>query len=198
MPVKKERFITYYYQAREEGLTPRVIRAGWQVTSFSPFNINQVLSSSQVSQRPTTPTRPKQLQIPIERFLSTPQGPRDLYFAQQDVQKLEDLGRRTRILLQKAGKALATANTRAAGLEAEKRRLEHQLQTAHSQRRRKRVQVDPNQRFAEVESIRQAMQAAEALLALQKKKKTRKRTSKKALVTIVVAPFESMCTQWQL
>jgi hypothetical protein len=149
-PVKKERFITCYYQAREAGLTERVIRAGWLATGLSPFNITKVLSSSQVSQRPTTPEAQQQPQQQLQSFFSTPQGPRDLYIAQRELQSCENLGRKARLLLQKAGKALAVANTRAAGLEAEKRRLEQQLETVSSQRRRKRVQVDPNQRFTEV------------------------------------------------
>ena len=195
--VKKERFITCYYHARKEGLTPRIIRAGWKAAGLSPFNINQVLSSSQVSQRPTTPTRQEQPQAPIERFLSTPQGPRDLYLTQQDVQKLEDLGRRTRLLLQKAGKALAAANARAAGLEVEKRRLEYQLQTTRSKRRRKRVQEDPNQRFTDVESIVQAMRAAEALQARQQRA-TIANASERATIAAAARTLESICTQWQL
>ncbi|KAF1996932.1 CENP-B protein, partial [Amniculicola lignicola CBS 123094] len=55
-PIKKERFIACYYQAREEGFTECIIQAGWQAAGICPFNISQVLNSSQVSQRPTTPT----------------------------------------------------------------------------------------------------------------------------------------------
>jgi hypothetical protein len=38
--VKKERFISSYYHAREEGLSERVIRAGWKATGLSPYNPN--------------------------------------------------------------------------------------------------------------------------------------------------------------
>ena len=61
-PIKKERFITCYHQAREEGFTERVIRAGWQASGICPYNINHVLRSSQVSQRSTTPTHQQQPQ----------------------------------------------------------------------------------------------------------------------------------------
>ena len=164
-PVKKERFITCYHQAREEGFTERVIRAGWRAAGLCPFNIDQVLDSSQVSQRPVTPPRPKRPLSPTESFLYTPQGPRDIYLAQQDIQSCENLGRKTRLLLQKASKALAAANTSAAGLEAEKKRLEYQLQSTSSQRPRKRVYVDPNQRFAEVENIMAAIRDSAAVEA---------------------------------
>ena len=36
-PVKKERFISRHYHAREEGLSERVIRAGWRATGLGPF-----------------------------------------------------------------------------------------------------------------------------------------------------------------
>ena len=196
-PVKKERFITCYYQAREAGLTERVIRAGWLATGLSPFNINKVLTSSQVSQRPTTPLSQQQPQQPPQGFLSTPQGPRDLYIAKHKVQSCESIGRMTRLLLQKAGKALAVANTRAAGLEAEKRRLEQQVEDASPQQPRKRVQQDPNLRFTEVDSIREAMHAAEVLAAQHSRSTVSSAREKAAVVTAAIA-LESMCTQWQL
>ena len=156
-----------------------------------------MLSSSQVSQRPTTPTPIQQLQQQPQSFFSTPQGPRDLYIAQRDLQSVENLGRKTRVLLQKAGKALASANARAAGLEAGKRRLEQQLEAASSQRRRKRVQVDPNQRFAEVETIREAIHAAEALAA-QQGRSTILSTPEGVAAATAAATLQSMCTTWQL
>jgi DDE superfamily endonuclease len=196
-PIKKERFITCYKNAREAGLTERVIRAGWLATGLSPFNINKVLNSSQVSQRPTTPIPQQQPQYQPQSFFSTPQGPRDLYLAQCEVQSLENLGRSTRLLLQKAGKALGAANSRAAGLEIEKRRLEHQLETSTSYRPRKRIQVDPNQRFAEVETIMGALRRAEASAARQSRS-TVSSTAERAAVVTAAAALESMCTQWQL
>ena len=195
-PIKKERFITCYHQAREEGFIERVIRAGWQASGICPFNINRVLGSSQVSQRPTTPIHQQQPPQQPQDFLSTPQGPYDLYIAQRSVQSVENLGRTTRLLLQKAGKALAAANTRAAGLEAEKKRLEQQLEIATSQRKRKRVRVDPNQRFAEVDSIIQAMRAAEASVANQQRS-TVSSTSETAAIATAASALESMCSQWQ-
>jgi hypothetical protein len=196
-PVKKERFITCYYQAREEGFTERVIRAGWRAAGLCPFNINHVLSSSQVSQQPATPPRPKRPRSPIEAFLSTPQGPRDIYLAQQDIQSHENLGRKTRLLLQKAGKALASANTRAAGLEAEKRRLEAELEIALPQAPRKRVQVDPNQRFAEVEDIMAAIHRS-AATAAQRDRAIIERATERAAAATAAATLQSMCSQWQL
>lgn len=45
-PVKKERFVTSYNLAREEGLTGRIIRAGWGAAGLVPYNPKLVLHLS--------------------------------------------------------------------------------------------------------------------------------------------------------
>ena len=69
----------------------------------------------------------------------------------------ETLSRSTRLVLGKAGKAIAAANTRAAELQAENQRLKYQLDSTRVTRSRKRVQVNPNERFSNVESIKAAI-----------------------------------------
>ncbi|KAF2785431.1 hypothetical protein K505DRAFT_193367, partial [Melanomma pulvis-pyrius CBS 109.77] len=117
-PVKKERFITCYDYAREEGLSEQVIRAGWRAAGLCPFN-----------------------------------KPQDLYYVQRELQKSEIVTRKVQIVLRKAGKALSAANTRAAELQAENLKLQHLLNTTQLKKPRKRVQVDQNQRFANIENI---------------------------------------------
>jgi hypothetical protein len=144
-PVTKERFVRYYHEARDAGLTERVIRAGWRAAGICPFNIELVVGSSQV-QRPSTP--PPQQQQPlslIDPLYATPQKPQDIYRAQQQLQRSEDLTRSTRVVLRKAAKALSTANTRAAALAQENRRLLQQLETIRPTMPRKRVQINPNE-----------------------------------------------------
>ena len=126
-PVKKEHFISLYDTARQEGLSERVIRAGWRAAGLVPYNPALVLSSSQVQTRPTTP--PSQLQpIHIKNtIITTPRASQDLYKAQQAIGQSEKLTRSTRLLLKKAGKAISQANTRAAELQASNQRLQYQL-----------------------------------------------------------------------
>jgi hypothetical protein len=196
-PVKKERFITCYHYAREEGLTERVIRAGWRAAGICPFNPEQVIRSSQVSHRAITPPASQQPQLPIERILITPQKPQDLYYAQLELQKSEIVTRRTRIVLHKAGKALSFANTRAAALQAENLRLKHQLSTTQSTKPRKRVYVDPNQRFADIENIMTAINESAAEEA-RRSKTSAEDAAKIAAAAAAAATLESMCTSWQL
>lgn len=66
-------------------------------------------------------------------------------------------------MLSKAGKAIAEANTRAALLIAENQRLKYQLDRYQTTRVRKRVQVDLNERFRNVKSIKAAIDRVVAL-----------------------------------
>ena len=45
-PIKKERFISAYYLAREIGLSERVIRADWRAAGICPYNPSIVIHSS--------------------------------------------------------------------------------------------------------------------------------------------------------
>jgi hypothetical protein len=174
-PVKKERCIDCYYNARLSELLPRVIRAGWRATGLVPYNLNLVLSSSQVRTRPVTPPRllqPIYLSITV---ITTPQRSQDLYKAGQLLGQSEKLSRDTRLLLGKACKAISAANTRVAELRASNQRLLHQLDKAHIKLPRKRVRADPNQRFSDQDAIRAAISQA----AAQAAKKTTKQRDKK-------------------
>jgi hypothetical protein len=122
-PVKKERFITAYDQARKEGLSDRVIRAGWRAAGLCPYNPDLVLSSSQISDRPITPPPIAQPQSIVDQVIKTPQRAQDLYKAQQVLLRSQSLSRSARVVLGKAGKAISIANTRSTQLQAENQRL---------------------------------------------------------------------------
>jgi len=100
-------------------------------------------------------------------------------------------------VLGKAGKAIATANTRAAQLEAENQRLKYQLDNHKITRTRKRVQVNPNERFSNVEAVQMAVNRAAALQASQASK-IQEQQAQKAATTAAALALNSMCTQWQI
>lgn len=149
-PVKKERFIVAYHEARERAINERVISAGWAAAGICPLNIDRVVNSSQISRRPTTPPRPNQPQL-AQSYLSTPRGPREVFVAQRKLHKDESVGRKTHQFFEKVGKALAIANTRAAQLETESKRLYSQLEALKPPHPRKKVRVNPNERFADID-----------------------------------------------
>ena len=118
-PVKKERFITSYNHARNEGLSARNIRAGWKASGLCPYNPQLVLNSSQVLGRPVTPPQRNQTLEVADQVVNTPHSARDLHFSQQLLRRSENIPRPTRMLGGKAGKAIDNANARAALHEAE-------------------------------------------------------------------------------
>jgi hypothetical protein len=155
--VKKERFITSYDLVREEGLSERVIRSGWRAAGLVPYRPKLVPNSSQIVGRPITPPPADQAQALIEAVLATPQSSQQLKHAQQTLLRSENLSRSARKVLTKAAKAIALTSARAAGLEAENQRLRYQLGSTKNTRVRRRVQIDPNERFANVEAIKATM-----------------------------------------
>ena len=196
-PIKKERFVTSYNKAREEGLSERVIRAGWRAAGLCPYNPELVLHSSQVTGRPATPPASTQASELSEQVFNTPRSSQALYQAQQQLLLSESLSRSTRVVLGKAGKAIAEANTRAAQLQAENQRLKYQLDSARITRSRKRVQVNPNERFSNIETIKAAIDRAAALQAQQASTAPDKEAQKAAAAAAALT-ISSMCTEWQI
>ena len=196
-PIKKERFVVSYNRAREEGLSERVIRAGWRAAGLCPYNPDLVLHSSQISGRPSTPPATSQEAAISELVFNTPRSSQALYRAQQQLLQSESLSRSTRLVLGKAGKAIAAANTRAAQLQSENERLKHQLDSSIVTRSRKRVRVDPNTRFSNVEAIKTAIDHAAALQAQQTAKSPEKE-ARRAAAAAAALNLNSMCTEWQI
>ena len=162
----KERFVISYNKVREAGLSERIIRAGWKAAGLCPFNIGKVLSSSQVLGWPSTPPPKPRSQDTSDTFFSTLKSSRALCKAQQILQQSETLSRGTRLILGKADKAIERANTQVAALESDNKRLQYQIsQVNKNSRLKKRVKVNQNERFANVEVIKAAVDLAAAAAA---------------------------------
>ena len=196
-PVKKERFITSYNHARNEGLSARNIRAGWKASGLCPYNPQLVLNSSQVLGRPVTPPQRNQTLEVADQVVNTPHSARDLHFSQQLLRRSENIPRPTRMLIEKAGKAIDNANARAALHEAESDRLRYQLDRLKSNRTRKRIQIDPNERYSNAETIEAAIDRAAEIQA-QQESNAAEHEAKRASEAAEVLKFQSMCLEWQI
>ncbi|PSN59020.1 hypothetical protein BS50DRAFT_594992 [Corynespora cassiicola Philippines] len=149
--------------------------------------------------RPATPPAQRKAVSPTEDFVATHQRPQDLYRAQQRLQMAEGVSRRTRLLLHKASKGLSKANTRAAGLEASVQRLESQLATLRPQGPRRRVHIDPNQRFADIENIRAAIgqSVAQPAQPAHRDDHTEEESAPKDAAIAAAEALKSMCFNWK-
>jgi hypothetical protein len=200
-PVKKARFITYYTQAREEGLSKRNIIAGWRAAGICPYNPEKVLNSSQVLRRLTTPPPPPPPPLPpyspLNTIFQTPQKPQDMYRSQQILQQAEPLSRSMRTVLNKAAKAIGQKNVSLAKCEALNKRLVSQLDSISSSKPRKRVRLDPNERFADIENIWEAKRQSEAETA-RRRISAAEQAEENAAAATAAATLESMCNQFQI
>ena len=194
-PVKKARFLTCYYQARLEGLNTSNIEAGWMAAGIYPWNPAKPLSSQYVLPLPSnqyllgpagTPTRKRARSLSFK----TPTKEQDLIAVCRALWKLP---KRTKEIITKSGKALGRANTRVATLLVTNEKLQARLQEVEIQPKKKAIRLNPNERFASIETIRkQVDQAAteKANSAAKARAKPPKTISSNANNTA----YQSMCT----
>jgi hypothetical protein len=89
------------------------------------------------------------------------------------------------------------ANTRLATLEADNKRLQYQLDQLGSQRKRKRIYIDPNIRFANIKKIRSTIHES-AIEAADSSAKSTEKAAEAAAAAAVASTLQNMCTEWQL
>lgn len=88
----------------------------------------------------------------------TPKHPRDIH---KSVNHLGRLSRDQRTVLYKVQKALGQVTAEQAILQATNRRLQFQIKELESKKKKKKVTLDPNTIFANVESIKHSLEEAE-------------------------------------
>ncbi|KAG0636260.1 hypothetical protein HOY80DRAFT_1055092 [Tuber brumale] len=147
--VKKCQFVEAYQKAQAETFTTRTLRAGWSAAGLFPWNPTKTLNSSQLH---------KSCASDFETLLRTPKHPQDIYYA---VQRLGPLTRDQQTVFQKAQKALREAAVRASILYATNERLRIQIDQLESKKKKRKVILDPNTIFANVESIKRSLEEAE-------------------------------------
>src|SRR5205807_2700734 len=121
--------------------TSATILSGWKATGLQPYRPKIPVQSSQLSARPITPPKASQpIQIGDLPF-RTPQKPQDIQQATQALRDAEFDPRSTRLILQKAAKAIAKGNIAAAELQAENQRLKRQLEAVTGPSTKRRAHV---------------------------------------------------------
>lgn len=196
-PVKKRRFLELYNLARSDSLTPKVIRNGWKAAGIYPWNPAKALGSSQVVQRPSQRTQkaatpPPRPDIYDPRLFQTPRSSQQLHKLAEYLGRREKLSRDGRLVLAKARKALSQANTKQAQLEDLVQQQKAQIEATMPQLPRKKVAVDPNTRFANIENIHVAVEASR-LLSEAKSAKKAKAEAERASREIEAQELQTMC-----
>jgi hypothetical protein len=197
-PVKKQRFISCYHLARLETFTPRVLKAGWIATGIHPFNPQKGLNSSQIQAPKSRLATPPPIQQPF--LFNTPKSSQHIYHAIETIRRQghQDQARQTSIFqaLRKAGQRIDYLNTRQAALEAQAAQLQAQVEALTTKRRRK-VPVNPNTKFTNIDNIKRAQEAqalVEAREAIQRPVFNAARVSRDT----EIQSFKALQFEWQL
>ncbi|KAI1001658.1 hypothetical protein K3495_g6538 [Podosphaera aphanis] len=126
-----------------------------------------------------------------------PKRSQDLYRSQKLLERDVNLGRSTRYLLAKAGKAISRGITEIAQLRASNARLQAQPDQHRINKPKKRIQINSNERFKDIEAIKLAMDQAEGNSA-ETVSNRRATTSVRIEIDEAASNFSSMCNQWQI
>ena len=152
---------------------------------------------------PSTPSTPKRQRSDSHTIFPIPKHPRDTY---DSIKKLGSLNREQCTVLQTASKAIGNSTATQALLETSNCRLQVQLEELQAKETKKRVAVDPNTLFANVETIKRAMdevatrekERAQTLAEEKEKGPVAEAEAQKTSHALEKAKMESCMLEWQL
>jgi 4-hydroxybenzoate polyprenyltransferase len=162
--VGKKNFISCYQKARKEALTAANIKSGWQATGLWPLHLSKPLMSrlllenangdNQIAPGTATPTTPMDWTAETsEMVIFTPKKTDELKRQLVEYQRLGSHVRSTRRhLFNKITKGFESQQGLLAIQSQKIEALEKQLADSQKPKRRK-VQLDPNVKFASIEEI---------------------------------------------
>ncbi|TIA33351.1 hypothetical protein D6C78_07615 [Aureobasidium pullulans] len=195
LPIKKQRFVTCYNLALKKTFTPRLLRTGWQAAGLYPFNPSKGPNSSQV-QAP----KPRQSMPPphqeINPIFTTPTSSRYIQQATKSIRKKAGEKQALYQALHKAGHAINSLDASHIALAHRNTQLQAQLDTIVTKKRRK-VQVNPNTQFGNIDNITMARQA-QALLEEKEASKQVKYDAMAAARELEEQSFEALQFEWQM
>jgi hypothetical protein len=129
---------------------------------------------------PPSPPSPLSLNYNDIDTLPTPQCQRDVYHMIQGLDNGHMTERETRAILRKAGKRIGQLTAQNAVSEGKIYSLESHIEELRGPKTRKRVVVDPNTKFANIDTIKRAMDEAaeqEARIKAREPEKEAKKTA---------------------
>jgi len=179
-PIGKQNFLECYRRARCNAITPSNIKAGWAVTGLWPVRLSKPLASplllensnagKEASIKPQDNSPPAKAPFSLPLRVRGPLGPmltprraEDLKRALNTMEKDHDINIRTsRLLKRKITKGFDEKDYRVAMLEEENKALKARLEALRP-KKRKKVELSPNSKFADIEAIRRAQIKAGAV-----------------------------------
>jgi hypothetical protein len=189
MPVKKIRFVKCYNKARNESLTDRAIRSDWKAARIHPWNPQKAIESSQVidtAKSQSIDIKPSQQQPYDAVFdpLTTPRNAQQLKIVIQNLPESQLQLRDVRTLPSKTTKAFNELHVTQAINIRELAVKDAEIEKLTAKKKRTKVATDPNTDFANLESIKEAMdKVKEQQDAWGKKDRAREAVATAAMMT---------------
>ena len=153
-PVLKAQFISCYVKAYAKAFRSSNIKSGFSATGIYPFRPSRVYKSRQVVQPKSPVTETKQPEPPIHA-LKTPRSAFDVRQLWTRFQEEMSQNSKTRLLGRKIEKALDLQHATIIGQQQKITKLESDLEALKS-KKRKQVEMGPNERFADIANIKKA------------------------------------------
>jgi hypothetical protein len=162
-PVKKQRFLEYYQEAREQAMTTSNIMSGFASAGIVPLNSRKVLSSPFIIQT-NKPAAPEANTTPITateepKVQLTPSNRRELYERRRSLEQCTKLDHDTRALLQGCERGFDRLHYENAQLRQRLGIVERQ-NNDYKAKRTKREAMDPNDKFIDIQDIKAKEDAA--------------------------------------
>lgn len=153
-PVLKAIFITCYARAYVKGFSSKNIKSGFNAAGIYPFRPSRAYNSRQVVQPPSDVVDAKVSDSPTS-VLKTPKSGVDIRQLWTRFRDEITQNSNTRLFGRKVEKALDLKHAEIVGLMKENTDLKAELE-ARKPRKRKQVEIDPNEQFANIEQIKKA------------------------------------------
>ncbi|KAI0999582.1 hypothetical protein K3495_g8613 [Podosphaera aphanis] len=165
-PIKKQRFIKCYNEARNKRLTVIRIKGGWRAAGLFPFNRQKGLKSpfTQPPSQPRPITPERQINRRQIDDILTSQKPADVHTAIQVLRGNNELTRGTALFMRKPAKSIGQLQAQIAEERMKNQALSLENGRLSANKKRKKVIADPNTQFSGIEAIKRAQE--EATIAL--------------------------------
>ncbi|OAQ61378.1 transposase [Purpureocillium lilacinum] len=169
-PVGKQNFLSCYQRAREQALTTSITKGDWKATGLWPVSVAKPLLSPLLlensnKRKKDAKNTPETSRGPFSASgwqsdasqiaWSTPRRPQDLKVQVLQFNQLDDDVPTKRLLFRKITKGFDEKDGLLAKAQLQIQALETQL-AAVKPKKRKRVETNPNSRFADIEAVRRA------------------------------------------
>ncbi|EAQ92251.1 hypothetical protein CHGG_00486 [Chaetomium globosum CBS 148.51] len=173
-PIGKRLFLRRYAQAKNDAIKERNIRSGWKASGLWPVNLDKPPDepSTVEPNQPVSQSASQSVSQSVSRrLIKTPNRSQEVHrliSTNVRLRRLQTIDPVARSLFKKVGKSLDNTAIKVASQEQKIRALEAEVDRLRP-RKRKKVRMDPNTRFAQIEQIMQAKKALAKQLELSEK-----------------------------